>query len=73
MKQKSKFDESRPEMFRLLYAEAYGEIRSQLWKVGKKIGSIGGWGGAGVRKRARQLARESARLRMKQFRAEVHP
>lgn len=67
-KEKSIFEESRPEMFRAFYRTNLDEIAS---RVGRRT-SDGRWkwtGGA-TRRRVRELARQQARLEMRNFRRE---
>jgi hypothetical protein len=70
LKHKSQFDESRPVMFRRLYDDAYEELHGRLFKEGRNVGT---WGDPGVRSRVRKLARETARVGMKQIRHGVQP
>lgn len=63
-KQKQMFDDTRQETLKRLYEAAFTEVRSGVWKGG----STGGWGGQGIRKRARALARSIARQRMREYR-----
>ena len=67
MKQQSAHLESRPEMFRELFKAAMDDLRSRLQRV--TIHGTVKWIGGADRKRVRKLAREQARLEMRQMRA----
>ena len=60
-KQKSKFDETRQEMFHRLYEHHYADVAAKI-RVGRT------WGGKGVRQRVRALARQETRLHVRQLR-----
>jgi hypothetical protein len=61
VKQRSVFEESRPEMFRLLLAEATEDVRSQFTHRGRYIHGA-------TRKQVRSLARLKARDAMRSYR-----
>jgi hypothetical protein len=60
-KQVSKFKETRQEMFHRLYPHHYADMEANV-KVNDQ------WGGEGVRKRVRALARKETRLHVRQLR-----
>jgi|GEM_PF-5364596 hypothetical protein len=60
-KQKSRFKETRQEMFHRLYRPHYVDMRGKIMVGGQ-------WGGEGVRKRVRALARQETRLHVRQLR-----
>ncbi len=60
-KQKPKFDESRNVMYRRYYPHHYAFVKGNIM-VGRT------WGGEGIRKRVRALARKETRLQVRQLR-----
>jgi hypothetical protein len=60
MKQKSKFEDSRPVQFKQLYEKHYRQLSAQLF-VCRPGGAIGCWSGVATRQRVRALARQKAR------------
>ena len=63
--QKSKFKETRQEMFHRLYDHHYADVATRV-RVGRT------WGGKGVRQRVRALARQETRLHVRQIREMKH-
>jgi hypothetical protein len=61
-KQKSRFSETKPVMFCRLYPHHYADVAARV-RVGRT------WGGKGIRKRVRALARKETRLHLRQLRA----
>ena len=72
MKQQSNFKVSRPVLFALLYEKHYEDLKQQLWHSGMSS-NMGTWGGHGIRKRVRSLARQAARFKMKEMRKNLDP